>query len=85
MRAYLHLVPRNEEASRFYQVLDKDIDLQKGDIFYYTNDYYNLLNDEDKELFRWNGLELGEYEVVNVEVEHNGYWGDIRILTIILK
>lgn len=85
MRAYLHLVPRNEEISGLWQILEEDYDLKKGEVFHYTKDFYNKLDDENKALFKERGLELGEYEVVNVEVEHNGYWGDIRILTIILK
>lgn len=85
MRAYLHLIPTNSEKSVMYQVLDKDIDLKVGEIFHYTQEYYSRLDKEAKDLFVESGLKIGEYEIVNVEIQKNDYWGDIRLLFVKLK
>ena len=80
MRAYLHLCADKTNDSVMWQILNEDFDLKENENFVYTQNLYNLLDDENKEVFKKSGLNLGNYVVQSTWTEHNEVWGDIRIL-----
>ncbi len=80
MRAYLHLCNDKKENSVMYQVLEEDYDLKEGQIFSYTENLFEKLDNEAKEIFEKSNLKIGNYLVESTWTEKNEYWGDLRIL-----
>lgn len=80
MRAYLHLYNDKNQKSVMYQVLDEDYDLKEGQIFSYTENLFEKLDEEAKEIFEKSKLKIGNYRVESTWTEQNEYWGELRIL-----
>jgi hypothetical protein len=80
MRAYLHLCNDKKENSVMYQVLDEDYDLKEGETFLYTQNLFEKLDKEAKEIFEKSKLKIGNYRVESSWTEKNEYWGELRIL-----
>ena len=80
MKAYLHLCNDNNQNSVMFQVLDEDYDLKEGQIFPYTENLFEKLDEEAKEIFVKSKLKIGNYRVESTWTEQNDFWGDLRIL-----
>ncbi len=80
MKAWLKFYVEKIERWDFEQKLEKDIELSENDVFEYRDEFYNLLNEENKEKFNERGLKKGKYKVFSTKIEDNEVHGKLRFL-----
>lgn len=62
---------KNKEGDNnvFAQPIEIDINYSKGDVFEYSQYFFNKLSDKEKEIFEEMGLCIGYYRIENIWID----------------
>lgn len=78
MKTYLHLYTQGSDDPVFYQIIDRDIQLQKDEEFQYTELFYFMLDPNAQKDFDSFGLKTGKYCVYDSKIQDYPNVGSVR-------